>query len=116
MAYSLRPDESVYVGASVVVHGAPIHVGDVVLCVSGRLTRVGVVENFMATASLGDIAKVKMWRFLSEHQDEARFVTDAEEVLNLPLHDLLEALMASAHGRVRHAFLPAHWATKYQWV
>ena len=77
---------------------------------------MGVVENFMATASLGDIAKVKMWRFLSEHQDEAHFMTDAEEVLNLPLHDLLEALMASAHGRVRHAFLPAHWATKYQWV
>ena len=116
LAYNLPPDESVYVGASVVVHGAPIHVGDVVLCVSGRLTRVGVVENFMATASLGDIAQVKMWRFLSEHQDEAHFMTDAEEVLNLPLHDLLEALMASAHGRVRHAFLPAHWATKYQWV
>ena len=61
------------------------------------------LKKFMATASLGDIAKVKMWRFLSEHQDEARFMTDAEEVLNLP--SMLSLLENTSNFLTAHTFL-----------
>ena len=110
---NLPAEELVNVGRCAVIRGAWIHVGDVVLFDSGRLTQVGVVADFIATTSIGELAKVNMWRVLSKPEGEASFQVDKNDVHYLSVHNLHEALTASVRGRVRHAFLPDHGSVTY---
>lgn len=107
--FGLPTDDDVVVGSRARVSKRHLCTRDVALAeVNGAIT-AGMIEQFFHTATLGCRVVFVPWSRLDSDGITARYQLDKHSALAVPLEQMLDAVIHSAAGRVRHVLVPAQW-------
>ena len=114
--FGVPMQEEVLSGSNARVDRRPLHVHDVALAnVHGAIT-AGRIDRFFISRTMGDRVVFVPWARLDSDGITARYKVETHTMLALPLEQVLDAVIHSTEGRIRHVLLPLQWRDVHEIV